>query len=61
MNSRFRLSSKKLSVILAVSIAAVLIITVSVLTVALAVRSDEDAKLPPEQIEDGNKDNEKLP
>ena len=46
---------------MAVSIAAVLIITVSVLTVALAVRSDEDAKLPPEQIEDGNKDNEKLP
>ncbi len=61
MNSRFRLSSKKLSVILAVSIAAVLIITVSVLTVALAMRGKDDTKLPSDPNDGNIGENGKLP
>ena len=52
MNSRFRLSSKKLSLILAVSIASVLIITVSVLTVALAMSMKDDGKTPVPPIDE---------
>ena len=52
MNSKFRLSNRKLSVILAISLTAVLIITVSVLTVALAMSVKEDSKTPIPSIDE---------
>ncbi len=52
MNSKFRLSNGKLSVILAISVAAVLIITVSVLTVALAMSMKDDGKTPTPPIDE---------
>ena len=61
MNSRFRLSSKKLSLILAVSIASVLIITVSVLTVALAMRGGDENKLPHTPGDENIGENDKHP
>lgn len=61
MNSRFRLSSKKLSLILAVSIASVLIITVSVLTVALAMRGGDENKLPHDPGDENIGENDKHP
>lgn len=61
MNPKFRLSNKKLSVILAVSVASVLIITVSVLTVALAMRSNDDAKIPTTPPSENVGENDKLP
>lgn len=47
MNGRFKISSKKLSVVIAVALAAMLIVTVTVFTVALAkMGQDEPVKLP---------------
>ena len=61
MNSKFRLSNGKLSVILAATVAAVLIITVSVLTVALAMSMKDGGKKPVPPIDENigeNGDNE---
>lgn len=57
MNSKFRLSNGKLSVILAATVAAVLIITVSVLTVALAMSMKEDSKTPVPPVDENIGDN----
>jgi murein DD-endopeptidase MepM/ murein hydrolase activator NlpD len=57
MNSKFRLSSGKLSVILAATVAAMLIITVSVLTVALAMSMKDGGKKPVPPIDENIGDN----
>ena len=61
MTPRFRLSSKKLSVVLGISITAVLIITVSVLTIALAMRGKDGTKLPLGPNDENVGENGKLP
>ena len=52
MNGRFKLSSQKLSVVIAVALAAMLIVTVTVFTVALAKIGRDDQTKPP--IDDGD-------